>query len=165
MKETTSKIITYCGLAVAILCMVLAILFAMKNPGDEVKLLEDVRQGGLFDATYWILVGLIAISIGAIIVFLVVKLAKRFANEKGYLTKFLIILGVCAAVVVVSLLLSTGNDVNEANLSLINDDLEAAKGISKLIGAACYMVYILVFGAAICIIYSEIVKSLKKKAK
>ena len=162
MKEITSKIVTYCGLAIAILCMVLAIIFAMKNPSDEVKLLEDVRQGGLFDATYWILVGLIAVSIGAILVFLVVKLAKRFANDKGYLVKFLIILGVCAAVVVVSILLSTGTDVNAAKLELIDKDVETATSISKLIGAACYMVYILVAGAAATIVYSEIAKSLKK---
>ena len=35
-------------------------------------------------------------------------------------------------------------------------------GVSKLIGAACIMVYILVAASAIAIVYSEIAKSLKK---
>ena len=170
MKEKTSKIVTLTGLGIAVISTVLAIFFAMRIP-DTVKNLTDLVNyeaethatvSPFFDITYWTLVILIALSIAAILVFLIVKLAKRFANEKGYLVKFLIILGVCAAVVVVSILLSTGTDVNAAKLELIDKDVETATSISKLIGAACYMVYILVAGAAATIVYSEIAKSLKK---
>jgi hypothetical protein len=40
---------------------------------------------------------------------------------------------------------------------------DITEATSKLIGAACIMVYILVIGAAGCIVYSEIAKSLKNK--
>ena len=44
MKEKTDKLITFVGLGVAILCFVLAVLFAMSN-GSEVKTLADVQKG------------------------------------------------------------------------------------------------------------------------
>ena len=43
MKEKTDKLITFVGLGVAILCFVLAVLFAMSN-GSEVKTLADVQK-------------------------------------------------------------------------------------------------------------------------
>ena len=76
MKEKTDKLITFVGLGVAILCFVLAVLFAMSN-GSEVKTLADVQKGGLIDTIYWILAALVIISIVAIVIFLCVKLVQR----------------------------------------------------------------------------------------
>lgn len=158
MKEKTDKLITWCGLGVALVCFVLAILFAMNN-GSDVKSLDAVQQGGLFDTIYWILVALVGISIIAILVFLCVKLADRFKNVPGYAKKFFIILAVAVVVCVLSFVLAQGDDVTLALMER-NDITE---GTSKLIGAACIMVYFLVIGAALCIIYAEVAKSFKKK--
>lgn len=157
MNEKTDKLITYVGLGIALLCTVLAIVFAMNN--GDVKELSAVRQGGLFDATYWILVCLVAVSIIAIVIFLFVKLANRFKTVPGYAKKFFIILGVAIVACVASFLLSSGNDVTPALMERFN----VSEGTSKLIGAACILVYILVIGAACCIVYAEVSKSLKKK--
>ena len=156
MKEKTDKLITWCGLGIAALCTVLTILFAIQNGG--VKELSAVKANGLFDATFWILIAFVAISIIAILFFLVKKLAGKFASEKGYAAKFLILVGIVVAVVVVSYLLSSGNDINEAMM----DKFNVTTGTSKLIGAACIMVYIMVIGAALSILATEIAKSLKK---
>jgi len=158
MKETTDKIITFVVLGVALLCTVLAFLFAMSN-GSDVKALDMVQKGGLWDATYWILVCLVAVSIIAILVFLCVKLADRFKNVPGYAKKFFIILGVAIVVCLAAFLLAKGNDVTPALMEKNN----ISESTSKLIGAACIMVYILVAGAACCIVYAEVAKSLKKK--
>ena len=158
MKEKTDKLITYVGLGVAILCFVLAILFAMNN-GSEVKTLADVQAGGLFDTIYWILVALVAISIVAIVIFLCLKLAERFKTVPGYAKKFFIILGIAIVVCLAAFLLAKGNDVTPA----LMEKFDVTEGKSKLIGAACILVYILVIGAACCIIYAEVAKSLKKK--
>lgn len=158
MKEKTDKLITWCGLGVALVCFVLAILFAMNN-GSDVKSLDAVQQGGLFDTIYWILVALVGISIIAILVFLCVKLADRFKNVPGYAKKFFIILAVAVVVCVLSFVLAQGDDVT---LALMEKN-DITEGTSKLIGAACIMVYFLVIGAAICIIYAEVAKSFKKK--
>ena len=56
-------------------------------------------------------------------------------------------------------LLAKGNDVTPALMEKFN----VTEGTSKLIGAACILVYILVIGAAGCIVYAEVAKSLKKK--
>ena len=56
-------------------------------------------------------------------------------------------------------LLAKGNDVTPALMEKQN----VTEGTSKLIGAACILVYILVIGAAGCIVYSEVAKSFKKK--
>lgn len=157
MNEKTDKLITFAGLGVALLCTVLAIVFAMNNGG--VKNLAEVNQGGLFDAVYWILAALIAISIIAIVIFLFLKLADRFKNVPGYAKKFFIILGVAVVACVAAFLLAKGNDVTPALMEKQN----VTEGTSKLIGAACILVYILVLGAAGCIVYSEVSKSLKKK--
>ena len=157
MKEKTDKLITWCGLGVALVCFVLAILFAMNN-GSDVKTLADVKQGGIFDTIYWILVAMVAFSIVAIVVFLCVKLADRFKTVPGYAKKFFIILGIAIVACLAAFLLAKGNDVPPA----LMEKFDVTEGTSKLIGAACILVYILVIGAAGCIIYAEVAKSLKK---
>ena len=157
MKEKTDKLITFIGLGVALLCTVLAIVFAMNN--GDVKSLDSVRQGGLFDATYWILALMVILSIVAIVSCLCVYLANRFKEVPGYAKKFFIILGVAVVVCLAAFLLAKGNDVTPA----LMEKSGTTEGTSKLIGAACILVYILVIGAACCIVYAEISKSLKKK--
>lgn len=157
MKEKTDKLITLLGLGIALVCTVLAIVFAMNNGG--VKELSAVQANGLFDTVYWILLCFIVVAIAAIIFFLVVKLAGRFKEDSGYIKKFLLLVGIVVAVLLVSYLLAKGNDVTPALMEKQN----ISEGVSKLIGAACWMVYILVIGAAVAIVYSEVVKLFKKK--
>ncbi|MBO7101761.1 MAG: hypothetical protein J6V98_07055 [Bacteroidales bacterium] len=157
MKEKTDKLITLLGLGIAVVCTLLTILFAVNNGG--VKELSAVKANGLFDATYWILVCFVVVSIAAIIFFLVVKLANRFKEDPGYLKKFLMLVGIVIVVLVVSYLLSKGDDVTLA----LREKNNISLGTSKLIGAACWMVYILVIGSAVAIIYSEVAKLIKKK--
>ena len=156
MKEKTDKLITLLGLGIAVVCTILTIIFAMNNGG--VKELEAVRANGLFDATYWILVCFVVVSIAAIAYFLVVKLAARFKEEPGYLKKFLVLVGIVVVVLLVSYLLSKGNDVTPA----LMEKFDVTVGTSKLIGAACILVYILVIGSAVSILYTEIAKLIKK---
>ena len=156
MKDSTRKLITWVGLGIAIICTVLSFIFAANNGG--VKDLAEVKMGGLFDATFYILVCLMAVSIIAILWFLVLKLAKNFKEQKGYAGKFLMLVGIIVAVCLVSFLLSSGNDVSPAIMEKFN----ISEGTSKLIGAACIMVYILVIAAAVSIVYTAIAKSLKK---
>ena len=157
MKEKTDKLITYVGLGIAIICLILAIVFAMNN-GSDVKTLADVQKGGLFDTIYWILAALVCVSIVAIFIFLCVKLADRFKNVPGYAKKFCIILGVGIVVCLAAFLLAKGNDVTPA----LMEKFEVTEGTSKLIGAACILVYILVIGSAVSILYTEIAKLFKK---
>ena len=156
MKEKTDKLITWCGLGVALLCTVLSIVFAMNN--GDVKDLAAVKAGGLFDATFYILLCLVAVSIFGILFFLCTKLAKRFGEEKGYLKKFLCIVAAIIVVCVLAFVLSSGNDVSPA----LMEKHGVTEGTSKLIGAACIVVYILVIAAAVAIVYTSIAKSLKK---
>jgi len=156
MKKATDRIIIFAGLAIALLCTVLSVVFAINN--GDVKVLEYVKVGGLFDATFWILLCLIAFSIAAILFFLIVKLAKNFVEDKNFWKKFLGIVVAIVVVCVVAFLVSKGNDVNPA----LMEKHEVTESTSKLIGAACYIVYILVAAAAIAIVYTEVAKSLKK---
>ena len=131
MKEKTDKLITLLGLGIAVVCTLLTILFAVNNGG--VKELSAVKANGLFDATYWILVCFVVVSIAAIIFFLVVKLANRFKEDPGYLKKFLMLVGIVIVVLIVSYLLSKGDDVTLA----LREKNNISLGTSKLIGAAC----------------------------
>ena len=157
MKEKTDKLITLLGLGIAVICTLLVIIFAMNNGG--VKELSAVKANGLFDATYWILICFVVLSIAAIVFFLVLKLAARFKEEPGYLKKFLVLVGIVVVVLVVSYLLSKGNDVTLALMEKNN----ITESTSKLIGACCIVVYILVIGAAASILYTEVAKLIKKK--
>ena len=156
MKESTRKLITWLGLGVAIIAAILSFIFAMNNGG--IKDLAEVKNGWSFDLTYYILLCLVAISIIAIIWFLCLKLAKNFKEQKGYAGKFLMLVAIIVVVCVVSFLLSSGNDINAATMEKFN----ISEGTSKLIGAACILVYILVIAAAVSIVYTAIAKSLKK---
>ena len=157
MKESKRKLIQWTCLGIACLCSVLAIIFPLVN--DEMKYLSDIKVSAPFDITYWVLVLMVIVSIIAILVYLFIKLANRFKTVPGYAKKFFIILGVAIVACLVAFLLSKGNDVTPALMEKSN----TTEGTSKLIGAACILVYILVLGAACSIIYSEVAKSLKKK--
>ena len=156
MKEKTDKLITLLGLGIAVVCTILTIAFAMNNGG--VKELSAVKANGLFDTTYWILICFVVLAIAAIVFFLVIKLANRFKEDPGYLKKFLLLVCITVVVLVVSYLLSKGNDVTLALMEKNN----ITESTSKLIGAACWMVYILVIGAAVSILYTEVAKLFKK---
>ena len=93
MKESTRKLITWAGIIIAGICTVLSIVFAMNN--GDVKELSAVQANGLFDATFYILLCLIAVSVIAIVVFLCIGLGKKFSEDKGYWKKFL---GIVAAI-------------------------------------------------------------------
>ena len=157
MKEITRKIITFVVLGIAIVATVLSVLFAMNN--GDVKDLAAVKANGLFDATFWILICLVAVSIIAILWFVIKGMAKKFAEDKGYWKKFLGILLAIVVVCIAAYAMSKGNDINQALMEKNN----ISESTSKLIGAACYVVYILVIAAACAIVYTEVAKSFKKK--
>lgn len=157
MKESTRKLITLIALCIAIIATILSVIFAMNNGG--VKELSAVNANGLFDATYWILICLVALSIVAILWFVIKGLAKKFAEDKGYWKKFLGIVLAIVVVCVAAFLLSKGNDVNQFLMEKNN----ISESTSKLIGAACYVVYILVIAAVCAILYTEVSKLIKKK--
>ena len=157
MKEITRKIITFVVLGIAIVATVLSVLFAMNN--GDVKDLAAVKANGLFDATFWILICLVAVSIIAILWFIIKGMAKKFAEDKGYWKKFLGILLAIVVVCIAAYAMSKGNDINQALMEKNN----ISESTSKLIGAACYVVYILVIAAACAIVYTEVAKSFKKK--
>ena len=157
MNSKTDKIVILAGLGIALLCTILSVIFAMYN--GDIKVLEAVKNGGLFDATFWILACLIGISLLAIVWFLVVRLINQFREDKAFWKKFL---GIVVAIVVVcaaAFIFSKGNDVNMA----LMEKQEITETTSKLIGAACIVVYILVAAAAGLILYTVINSSLKKK--
>ena len=156
MKEKTDKIMTLVMLAVAVVATVFTILFAIDNGGKDS--LEGLENPGTFDIAYIILMCLIGIAIAGIVVFLFVKLVNRFMSDSKYWIKFLIVTVLCAAVVVVAFLLSNGADVPAEFL----EKNETSEKISKLIGAACWMVYILAAGSIISILVTEIIKPFKK---
>lgn len=150
MKEKTDKLLTLVLLGLAIVATAFAVLFALQK--------EEVRpESGLFDIAYWMMVIMIAVSIIAIVVFLIKKLASRFKEEPGYLKKFLLLCALIIVVVVISYLIAKGSDVDLQKYQI-------TEGTSKLIGAACIMCYILTIGAAIAIVVTEVMpKSNKKK--
>ena len=163
MKEKTDKILTLALLGVSIIATVFAILFALQS--DPKHIMDGIREvgnsfSGMFDIAFWMLIILTGFALCAIIVFLIKKMAVSFKDEPGYLKKFLILLGLIIVVLGASFLLAKGNDVNPALL----DKHMLSEGASKLIGAACILVYIIVIGAALAIVVTEVMpKSNKKK--
>lgn len=147
MKEKTDKILTLALLALAIVTTVFAFVFA----------LNTVNNSGMFDIAFWLLVIMIGFSILAILVFLCKKLLDRFKTEKGYLVKFLLLIALIVVLLVVSFVLAKGGDVDLVKYGI-------TEGTSKLIGAACILSYIIVIGAALAILVTEVMpKSNKKK--
>ena len=157
MKEKTDKILTLVMLGIALLATVFAVLFAIGNGSADS--LEGLTSPGTFDVAYIILLCLVIAAIVGIVAFLVIKLINRFMSDSKYWVKFLTVTVICVAVVVVSYLLSAGSDGPAEFLS----KNETSEGVSKLIGAACIMVYILAAGSVISILYAEIAKTFKKK--
>lgn len=134
-------------LALAIVTTVFAFVFA----------LNTVNNSGMFDIAFWLLVIMIGFSILAIVVFLCKKLLDRFKSEKGYLVKFLLLIALIVVLLVVSFVLAKGGDVDLVKYGI-------TEGTSKLIGAACILSYIIVIGAALAILVTEVMpKSNKKK--
>ena len=147
MKEKTDKILTLALLGLAIIATVFAVVFA----------LNTVNNTAMFDLAFWLLILMIGVSLCAIVVFLCKKLIERFKTEKGYLKKFLFLIVLIVVLLVVSFLLAKSGDVDLIKYGI-------SEGTSKLIGAACILCYIIVIGAALAILVTEIMpKSNKKK--
>ena len=145
MKEKTDKILTLALLGLAIIATVFAFVFA----------LNTVNNSGMFDIAFWLLIIMIGFSLLAIVVFLCKKLIERFKSEKGYLTKFLLLIALIAILLVVSFVLAKGGDVDIVKYGI-------SEGASKLIGAACILVYIIVIGAALSILVTEVMPKTRK---
>ena len=146
MKEKTDKLLTLALLGLAIVATVFAFIFA----------LNTVSNSAMFDIAFWLLVIMIGFSLLAIVVFLCKKLAGRFKTEKGYLKKFLILVALIVVLLVVAFLLAKGTDVDIVKYGI-------SEGTSKLIGAACILVYLIVIGAALAILVTEIMPKYNKK--
>lgn len=147
MKEKTDKLLTLALLGLAIVAAVFAFIFA----------LNTVNNSAMFDIAFWLLIIMIGFSLLAIVVFLCKKLAERFKTEKGYLKKFLLLVVLIVVVLGAAFLLAKGTDVDLVKYGI-------SEGTSKLIGAACIVSYIIVIGAALAILVTEIMpKSNKKK--
>ena len=131
----------------ALITVALAVIFA----------LNTFSNSGMFDIAFWLMAAMIVVALGAIVLFLVKKLAERFKTEPGYLKKFLVLVGLIIVLLVVSFLLAKGSDIDLIKYNI-------SEGTSKLIGAACILCYILCIGAFLAIVVSEVMpKSNKKK--
>lgn len=151
MKEKTRKLILYVSLAFAVLSCIFAILFAMGN--------KEGKFGGLFDITFWILVVGIVITILAWIFFAVTQLVKNFKEDPKAAKKSIITAVAIIVACIISFIFASGTDVADVVL----DKYNVTNGASKLIGAGCILVYLLVIAAIISIIYVECAKFIKKK--
>lgn len=145
MKEKTDKIMTLALLGLAIVMTAIAFVFAL-----------NTSNGGMFDLAFWLLIAMMVVAIGAIALFLVKKLAERFATEKGYLKKFLLLVAIVVVLLLLAYLLATGNDVDIVKYGI-------TEGTSKLIGAACILCYLLCIGAVAAIVVVECLPKTNKK--
>jgi H+/Cl- antiporter ClcA len=163
MKEKTDKILTLVLLGISIIATVIAVLFA--SGSDPKHVLQGVQEignnfSGMFDIAFYLLVIMVGISLVAIVFFLLKRLIGKFKDEPGYLKKFLLLVGVVVVLLIVPYLLSSGTDVSNLMLNKYNVTTSA----SRLIGAACILVYIIIFGAVLAILVTEVMpKSSKKK--
>ena len=143
MKEKTQKLITWLCLGIAILGSIFAIIFAM----------DTVKFEGMFNIAYIILFVFVGIALVAMLGYRVLSLIK--GGSRG----LLIGLGCLVVVAVIAFLLSKGNDVSEVLMERNN----ITEGTSKVIGAGCWMVYILLGITVISMLYVEVSKMIKKK--
>lgn len=141
MQEKTRKLTTWLSLGIAVLGSIFAIIFAL-----------DTTNGLMFNIAYYILFVFISFSVLAVVGYRVLSLVK--GGSRG----LLIGLGALVVVAVVAFLLSSGNDISPVLMEKNN----ITTGASRLIGAGCYAVYILVAVTILAIIYTEASKLFKK---
>lgn|SRR5574344_570086 len=143
MQEKTKKLITWISLGVAILGSIFAIIFA----------LDQEKFSNMFDIAYWFMFAFVIATIAAMLIFLVTRVIK--GRGKG----LIIGLGLLVAVAVVAFLLSKGTDISSAVLEKNN----VTEGTSKMVGAGCITIYILLIASALSILYVEVSTVFKKK--
>lgn len=149
MKEKTRKLITIICLGLSIVASIFAIIFALDNE----------KNSGMYDIAYGITFAFVVLSVIAILAFVLLQFFKNFKDDRKKAIKAIAIIGLAILVCLVSFLLATGTDVSQALL----DKNNLTVSTSKWIGAACILVYILVIGAALSIVYVEVSKLFKKK--
>lgn len=149
MKEKSDKLLTIAMLGLAVLASIFAVFFALNTD----------KFAGLYNVAYWMLIIMIVCSIAAIVIFGLKKLGDNFKTQAGYSKKFFIVVITAIVMLLVSFLLAKGNDVSAVLLEKNN----LSESSSRLIGAACILIYILVIAAACSIAYVEVAKLSKKK--
>lgn len=148
MQEKTKKIVTILMLLLALIGSAFAVAFAMKQ-----------ESNGLFWAAYWLTLVMAVVSLAFILWFACVKLAKNFKENPKAAKKTLIMFGLIVVVAVVSFLLASSTDVSQTTM----DKYNVTEGASKWVGTGMNITYVLIFAAAIAIIYVECAKFFKKK--
>ena len=141
MQEKTRKLILAISLVVAVILSVCAILFAANQK----------TFGGLFDVAFWVLMCYIVLCLLIWLFYGIISITKKPK-------KAAIFAGVVVVVIVAGILLSIGD-------SMPTDFLlryETSESAAKLISIACYITYITVIGALVLMLYSAIVKAIKK---
>lgn len=149
MKDKSNKLLTLVMLGFAVVATIFAIFFA----------LDTDKFAGLYNVAYWMMLIMAICAIAAIVVFACKKLGDNFKTQYGYAKKFFLILGVAVVVLLASFLLAKGGDVS----AVLLEKNGLTESTSRLIGAACILIYILVIAAACSIIYVEVAKLSKKK--
>ncbi|MCQ2297000.1 MAG: hypothetical protein MJZ51_00100 [Bacteroidales bacterium] len=144
MQEKTKKLVTLIMLALALVGAALAIVFALNE------------AEGMYWAAYWLTVALFGAAFALIAVFFIAGICK----DKKKLVKFLIGLVAVIAVVVVLYFIAPGiGNVRPETIA----KYDVTEGVAKFVEAAIYLVYALVIGAALSIVYVECSKAFKKK--
>lgn len=164
MKEKTRKIFQWVLLALGVIGGVLAVLHATGSDSKHVLAPGSMQEmensfSGMYDLAYFLLIGFIAIAILSIIFFVVKGFIESFKNDSKKALGSLLGIGLLVLVVVISYFLAKGDDVSQV---LLQKNNLTATG-SKMVGAACIMVYIIFIASCAAIVYAEVVSAIKKR--
>lgn len=162
MKEKTRKLIQWIFLGLAVLGGIFAIFHATGSESDHV--LEGMTEAGnplssLYDIAYYLLIVIMLVAIVSILFFVFRQFISNFKDDPKKARRSLFSVGLMILVVIISFIFAKGTDVSQAML----DKNNLTVGVSKWIGAACFMVYIMVVVAILTIVYTELNKMFKKK--
>lgn len=164
MKEKTRKIIQWVLLALGVIGGVMAVLHATGSDSKHVLAAGTMQEldnnfSGMYDLAYFLLIGFIAITLIAIVFFVVKSFIENFKTDSKKALGSLLGIGLLVVVVVVSYFLAKGDDVSAV---LLQKNNLTATG-SKMVGAACIMVYIIFIASCAAIIFAEVAGAIKKR--
>ncbi|MDR1847197.1 MAG: hypothetical protein LBR17_03670 [Bacteroidales bacterium] len=152
MKNTYRKIYWSVAIVWGVVACFFALLYAFFYK-DEMALNPTGSAALSWNIAYWSMVTLFALVIVLTIGFALGQIIKYPKKQKK--TIFAVI--ILAVVFVVCYILASGTDIPQ----LLFDKTGSDYGNSKLIGGSLYMVYTLLAGVVIAVLYAEIAKKIK----
>jgi FtsH-binding integral membrane protein len=156
MKNTYRKIYWTIAIVWGIIGTAATLIYALLFD-DKISIEQQPTATLFWNIAYWTMVAMFIISIVGALGFAISQIVKGLIEAPKKQMKILVSVAALIVIFVILYTLASGTDIPQMLFEKTDSDYSN----SKLIGASLYLVYALLAGVVLSVLYAEVTKKLK----